>query len=465
MLAQPPQRSETRHGPAAPPSHRMAVNRLVSGPCRREFGGVTITAKNPVRVAPEELDIAALIRPGETVGWAEATAEPILLTRLLDAQAPRCAPFRVFFPLTFSTSFGAEHPNVLVTALGGASAGRRHFAKGAGSVVPANISDIPGLISDGRLKIDIVLLQVCGPDEAGLYNAGLGIEHLHAAMERARLVVAQVNPNLPWTCGDTAVEPGAIDLLVPGAAGPLELPARPASPIDRAIAAHVARLIPDRATIELGLGAIPEAVTRAIGDKRGLGVHSGAIGDGIADLMEAGVVDNRHKEIDTGVTVATMLMGTSRLYRFAHRNPALQVRATSYTHDALVLGNLRRFVAINGALEVDLTGQVNAETAGGRHIGLVGGQMDFVRAANRSPEGRSIIALQSTNRDRSRSRIVARLADGVVTTPRAEADVIVTEHGVAELRGRTLAERARALIAIADPGFRSELERAAERLL
>jgi acyl-CoA hydrolase len=152
-------------------------------------------------------------------------------------------------------------------------------------------------------------------------------------------------------------------------------------------------------------------VTHALGGKQGLGVHSGAIGDGIADLIEAGIVDNRHKEIDPGITVATMLMGTRRLYRFADRNPSIRIRATSYTHDALVLGNFRHFVAINGALEVDLTGQVNAETAAGRHVGLVG-QMDFVRAANRAPQGRSIIALQSTNRDRIRSRIVARLTDG-----------------------------------------------------
>jgi acyl-CoA hydrolase len=181
--------------------------------------------------------------------------------------------------------------------------------------------------------------------------------------------------------------------------------------------------------------------------------------------MEAGIVGNRHKEIDPAVTVATMLMGTLRLYRFADRNPAIQIRATSYTHDALVLGNFRRFVAINAALEVDLTGQVNAETAQGRHIGLVGGQMDFVRAATRAPEGRSIIALQSTSRDRRQSRIVGKLADGVVTTPRADADCVVTEHGIAELRGRTLAERARALIAIADPAFRMELQAAGDRLL
>jgi acyl-CoA hydrolase len=419
----------------------------------------------PHQLAPEALDFPRLIRAGETVGWAEATAEPVSLTRLLDAQAARCAPFRVFFPLTFSNTLGAGHPEVTVTALGGASAGRRFFASGAGNVIPANISDVPGLLASGGLVINIVLLQLSGPDESGRYNAGLGIEHLDAAIPRARLVVAQLNPELPWTNGDTMVGVEAIDLLVPAAEPPLELPTRPLSPVDRAIAERVARLIPDRATIELGLGAIPEAVAGALSGKRGLGVHSGAIGDGIAALMAAGVVDNRHKEIDAGVAVGTMLMGTRRLYRLADHNPAIRLRATSYTHDAVVLGNFRRFVAVNGALEVDLTGQVNAETAGGRHIGILGGQMDFVRAANRSLEGRSIIALQSTNRDRSRSRIVARLADGVVTTPRAEADVIITEHGVAELRGRTLAERARALILIADPAFRAKLARAGEQLV
>ena len=313
--------------------------------------------KTPVSIAPESLDFRRLIDRGQTIGWAEATAEPMLLTQLLDAQAERCPPFRVFFPLTFSDCLAAGHPNVTVTALGGASAGRRFFADGAHNVVPANISDVPGLIASGRLAIDIVVLQVSGPDHAGRYNAGLGIEHLHAAIGRARLVIAQVNPELPWTYGDTAVEPGVIDILVPAASPPIELPARPAGPIERAIAEHVARLIPDQATIELGLGAIPETVTHPLGGKRGLGVHSGAIGDGIADLMEAGIVDNRHKEIDTGTTVATMLMGTRRPYRFANRNPSIHIRATSCTHDALVLGNFRRFAAINGALEVDLPGR------------------------------------------------------------------------------------------------------------
>ena len=422
--------------------------------------------KTPVTVAAEALDFARLIRPGDTIGWAQATAEPVFLTRLLDRQAPRCPPFRLFFAMTFAGEFAADHAHVTVSATGGGGAGRRFFAAGAGNVIPANVSGLCDLIAGGRPRIDVVLLQVSGPDEAGHYNVGLGLECLREMIAAARLVVAQLNPGLPWTCGDTRIDSGEIDILVPEETPPLELPARAIGPVEAAIAAHVARLVPDRATIELGIGLMPEAVTRALGEKRGLGIHSGAIGDGVADLMQAGIVDNRHKEADPGLTVTLMLMGTRRLYAYADRNKLIEIRSPRYTHDALALGQFRRFVAINSALEIDLTGQVNAETAQGRHIGLAGGQMDFVRAANRAPEGRSIIALPSTSRDRRHSRIVARLGDGVVTTPRADADCVVTEHGIAELKGRTLAERAEALIAIADPAFRPELERAAgERLV
>jgi acyl-CoA hydrolase len=421
--------------------------------------------KIPVTVAPEALDFAQLIRQGDTVGWAEATAEPVLLTRMLDAQAAGCPPFRVFFALTFGTEFSADHPNVTVTAFGGGGAGRRFFARGADNVIPANISNLCDLVASGRVPTDIVLIQVTGPDGAGRYSAGVGIEHLQDAMARARLVIAQLNPELPWTDGDTVIQPGLIDILVPAAHPLMELAARPAGPVEQAIAGHIASLVPDRATIELGIGAIPEAAAQALGGKAGLGIHSGAIGDGVMALIASGAADNRHKEIDAGVTVALMLMGSRLLYAWADRNPTLLLRGPRYTHDALVLGNFRRFVAINSALEVDLTGQVNAETASGRHVGLVGGQMDFVRAANRAVEGRSIIALPAASRDRKRTRIVARLDDGIVTTPRAEADCVVTEFGIAELKGRTLAERARAMIAIADPGFHADLRRAAESLV
>jgi len=213
--------------------------------------------KSPVTIAPEDLAFSRLIREGETVGWAEATAEPIFLTRLLDGQARRCPPFRIFFALTFSSDFAADHPNVTVTALGGGSAGRRFFASGAANVIPANISQLCGLVASRRVPIDIVLLQVTGPDEAGNYNAGIGIEYLHEAMAGARLVVAQLNPELPWTEGDTLIPPGTIDMLVPASHPPLELAARPVGPVEQAIAEQIVRLIPDRATIELGIGAIP----------------------------------------------------------------------------------------------------------------------------------------------------------------------------------------------------------------
>ena len=205
--------------------------------------------KTPTTLAPDKLDFAALIRASETVGWAEATAEPVLLTRILGEQAALCPPFRVFFALTFASDFPSDLPNVAVTACGGAGAGKRFFADGAGAVIPTNISGLCDLIAAGRPRIDVVLLQVTGPDAAGRYNSGLGIECLREMMEGARLVIAQVNPALPWTNGDTLIEPGLIDILVPAEHPVLELPARPIGPVERAIAADVARLVPDRATI------------------------------------------------------------------------------------------------------------------------------------------------------------------------------------------------------------------------
>src|SRR5437764_4321077 len=186
--------------------------------------------KTPVTIAPDALDFAGLIRQGDTVGWAEATAEPVLLTRMLDAQAAGCPPFRVFFALTFGTEFSADHPNVTVTAFGGGGAGRRFFARGADNVIPANISNLCDLVASDRVPIDVVLLQATGPDAAGRYSAGIGIEHLQDAMARARLVIAQVNPELPWTEGDTVIEPGLIDVLVPAPHPVMELPAPPAGP-------------------------------------------------------------------------------------------------------------------------------------------------------------------------------------------------------------------------------------------
>ena len=215
--------------------------------------------------------------------------------------------------------------------------------------------------------------------------------------------------------------------------------------------------------IQVGIGAVPDAILRLLHDRRDLGVHSGMIGDGLVDLVEAGVVTNALKPIDAGVSITGALIGTRRLYDFVDRNPQIGMRSSSYTHNEAVLSRLTRLVTINSAMEVDLTGQVNAEQSGDQYLGGTGGQVDYVRAGSRSPGGRSIIALPATAKGGKVSRIVAALS-GPVTTARSEVDVIVTEFGAAELKGQTLAERARRLVGIAHPDFREELDRAAHAI-
>jgi len=224
-------------------------------------------------------------------------------------------------------------------------------------------------------------------------------------------------------------------------------------------------LIPDRAPLQIGIGAIPDAILAALAGHRELGIHSGMISDGIADLIEAGVATNSRKSFDRGITVAGVLFGTRRLNEFAHRNASLRLHLPAYTHGIDVLARIAHFVAINSAIEVDLTGQVNAEVANGTYIGAVGGQVDFVRGANAAPNGRSIIALPATAKHGKTSRVVATLRDAPVTSLRSDADLVVTEWGVAEMRGQTLAERARRMIAVAAPQFRESLERAARDTL
>ncbi|MFT5371835.1 MAG: acyl-CoA hydrolase [Lysobacterales bacterium] len=233
---------------------------------------------------------------------------------------------------------------------------------------------------------------------------------------------------------------------------PVEVQPAAIGEIDHAIAEIVAAYIQDGAVIQVGIGAVPEAILQRLHDRRDLGVHSGMVGDGQVDLVEAGVITNARKPIDQGVSITGALIGTRRLFDFADRNPQLSMRDSSYTHNQAILSRLKGLVTINSAIEVDLTGQVNAEQGGSRYLGGTGGQVDYVRAGSRSPGGRSIIALPATAMGGKISRITAALA-GPVTTARTEVDVIVTEFGAAELKGQTLAERARRLVAIAHPDF------------
>ena len=275
-------------------------------------------------------------------------------------------------------------------------------------------------------------------------------------------MLGEVNPAVPWTHGSVHLTAGDFALLVDAQHPPIDMPRAAPSVIDQAIAGHIAGWVQDGATLQVGIGKLPEAVLSLLHGHRDLGLHSGAIGDGIAALAEAGVLTNARKCIDTGVGIAGILMGGERLRRWAHLNPRLALRGTEYTHHPEVLASLNQLVAINSAIEVDLTGQVNAEVAGGVYVGAVGGAVDFLRGAARSPGGLPIVALPATAK--GATRIVARLS-GPVSTPRCDAGLIITENGVADLRGQALSRRVQRMIDIAAPEHREQLERQAHELL
>jgi acetyl-CoA hydrolase len=406
-------------------------------------------------LAPDSLDLSAIVRAGDTVMWGQASAEPLPLTQALMAQRRAIGRFNVFLGVAYSDTFRPEHSDCVNFSAYCGSGGNRALAKaGKLDILPVHYSQLPGLIQSGRLKIDVLMLQLAPADAAGNYSLSMAHEHLIPALDAARVVIAEVNEQAPWTFGERPVRDDDLDYIVRTSRPPLELHHPQPGEAELAIARHVAGLIEDGATLQFGLGALPDAILSALAGRRDLGIHSGAIGDTAVELMETGVITNAKKSIDHGVTVAGVMFGSKRIQQFCHRNPAVQFRSNAYTHNAEVLARIERFVALNTAIEVDLSGQINAETAGGIYVGAVGGAVDFLRGAQRSKGGLPIVALPSTAG--KASRIVAKLS-GPVSTPRSDAGIIVTEYGVADLRGATLSERARWMIAIAHPDFRERL--------
>ncbi|MDU9393298.1 acetyl-CoA hydrolase/transferase family protein [Pseudomonas sp. zfem002] len=410
--------------------------------------------------------LRSLIRPGDTLWWGQATAEPLTLTRALVRHRhalARGGRLGIFASYGSSDTLRAEHADVFDFA--GCIAGGSHrqlAAAGVFDIYPGHYSQLPELLRQGSLAADVVLVQVSPADERGRHSLGLIQEYLPAALQRARVVIGEINPDIPWTYGERYLEAADFDLLIDAAHAPLDAESAEPSAVEQAIAQRIAAHIDDGATLQVGIGKLPEAVLALLHDRRDLGLHSGAAGDGIVALAEAGVLNNARKGRDAGVSVTGILMGSERLRRWAHRNPALVLRGTGYTHDPAVLASLERLVAINGAIEVDVTGQVNAEVAGGRYVGGVGGSVDFLRGAARSRGGLPIVALPATAR--GATRIVVNL-NGPVSTPRCDAGLIVTEHGVADLRGQPLSRRVERMIAIAAPEHRAGLEREAEAAL
>ena len=403
------------------------------------------------------LDFGAIVRPGDTVMWGQANAEPLPLTQALMAQRHAIGNFNVFLGISYSDTLKAEYADCIRFSGYAGTGGNRALAKaGKLDILPCHYSHLRDLIASRRLKVDVLLLQLAPANARGDYSLSIAHEYLIPALEAARVVVAEVNEQAPWTYGERPLVEADLDYIVHTARAPLELVHPQAGAAEQAIARHVAALIEDGATLQFGLGALPEAILGQLADRRDLGVHSGAIGDQVAALMQAGVINNARKSIDRGVSIAGIMFGSQRLHDFAHRNPQIQFRSSSYTHGPGVLAQIERFTAINSAVEVDLSGQINAEVAAGVYVGAVGGAVDFLRAAHYSRGGLPIVALPSTAG--KHSRIVAKL-NGPVSTPRSDAGIIVTEYGVADLRGATLGERARRLLAIAHPEHRERLER------
>lgn len=406
------------------------------------------------------LDLSQYLKAGDRIVMGQACGEPITLVEALIAQGRDIGGLSAFIATSFSGLFTPDTADSFALYSMGAIGALRSMTKaGKLAVIPVHVSQVAPLISAGIIGCDVAFIQVSPADADGNHSCGLISDYVRAAVDKARIVIAEVNDQIPYTPGEL-IAGSQIDVAVHVSRAPVEVLPAKITAIDEAIARHCAAFIGDGSVIQTGVGAVPDAILRLLLDRKDLGVHSGMLGDGLVELVEAGVVTNARKEIDAGVSINGALIGTERLYKWAHNNPQIRMCATSYTHDAAVLGQLSRLVTINSALEVDLTGQVNAEQSGAAYLGGTGGQLDFVRAGARSPGGHAIIALSATAKGGALSKIVPTLS-GPVTTARTEVDLIVTEFGAAELKGQSLAERTRRLIAIAHPDFREELDRAA----
>jgi 4-hydroxybutyrate CoA-transferase len=408
--------------------------------------------------APEAV---AGIGSGDQVYLHCAAATPSVLLDALVARAPELHDVSVVHlhcegpgpHLTPDMTGHFRHRALFI----GANA-RAAVREGRADYVPVFLSDVPRLFTSRALPLDAVFVNATPPDRHGFCSLSVSVEAMHAAVRAAKTVIVQLNRAMPRTLGDSFIHVDEIDLAVEVDVPPYEHPVGVIGEVERRIGEHVAELVPDGATLQLGIGLIPAAVALALLDRKDLGIHTEMFTDPVMDLVEAGVVTGACKERNRGKIVTAFLMGSRRLYEFVDDNPMVEMRPVDFTNDTHVIRSFKRMVAINSAIEVDLTGQVVADSIGHLLYSGVGGQMDFIRGAALAEEGQAIIALPSTAADGTRSRLVATLTPGAgVVTTRAHVRTVVTEWGVADLFGKSVAERARALIAIAHPDFRGQL--------
>ena len=400
------------------------------------------------------------VKSGDRVVIGHACGEPPTLVEALFARAHELRNVEVVHMVPMGpTKYaqpGMEESFRHNTFFVGAST-RKAVEEKRADYTPCFFSEVPRLFKSNILPVDVALIHVTPPDANGYCSLGVSADYTLPAAECAKTVIAQVNSRMPWT-GGAKIAIDQISYIVEKDEPLIELQPPKIGEVERKIGENVASLIPDGATLQLGIGSIPDAVLRFLHDKKDLGIHSETFSDGVVLLAEAGVITNREKTINPGKFIATMLMGTRKLYDFVDHNPNVELLPVDYVNNPYIIAQHDKMISINAAIQVDLMGQVNAETIGNRQFSGIGGQVDFVRGAGRSAGGKSIIALPSTAANGTISRIICELDRGAaVSTSRNDVHYVVTEYGVANLRGKSLRERANSLIAIAHPNFRQSL--------
>jgi acyl-CoA hydrolase/RimJ/RimL family protein N-acetyltransferase len=415
-------------------------------------------------VATPEAAVAR-IRPGQRVFIGSGCAQPRTLVHALVARAPELVDTELVHLLTLGDAPYAQPDMARIFRINSffiADNVRRIIQEGLGAYTPIFLSEIPELFNSGQLPLDAALIQVCPPDARGYCSFGVSVDIVKSAAENASLVIAQVNPRMPRTLGDSFVHVYDLDVLVPVDEELHEIePLVKYADTDR-IGEYVAALIDDGSTVEVGIGEVAQSVLQSLKDKKDLGIHTEMFTDALIDLIESGVVTGARKTLDRGKVVASFCLGSRRLYDYVDNNPVFSFHPTEYVNDPFVISRQDRMVAVNVALEIDLTGQVCADSLGSRFFSGIGGQVDFNRGAARSRGGKAIVALPSTAVGGTVSRIVGRLTPGAgVVTTRGDVHYVVTEYGAAYLHGKSIEERALALISIAHPDFRAQLLREA----
>jgi acetyl-CoA hydrolase len=419
------------------------------------------------RVKPAEEAVKA-ISSGDHVWIHGGCNNPEELIRALVQRAGELENVEVIHILTFGRADYVEseyQKSFRHRALFTGHNVRKAVNDGRADFVPVYLSMIPRLLSEGILPVDVAIIHISPPDEHGFCSFGVGIECTKAAAERARTVIALVNKQMPRALGDAFIHVSKLTHVVEVDRPILELPqVTEIGDVSRSIGAHIAELIEDGSTLQMGIGEIPDAVLLFLKAKRHLGIHTEMFSDGVVELFESGVITNEAKTLHRGKIVASFVLGSRKTFDFLDNNPFCEFHPSDYVNDPFIIAQNEKMVAINSALAVDITGQVCADSIGRSIYSGFGGQVDFIRGAARSKGGKPVIALPSTAKDGTLSRIVDSLAEGSgVVTNRADVHYVVTEHGVASLFGKCLRERAQELIAIAHPDFRDELRAAARR--